>query len=50
MEYEALTPLQDPDQRLIVYPAADDASQLALDEIAHRAAARKPASRRCEVN
>jgi transcriptional regulator with XRE-family HTH domain len=43
VEYEVLTPLQDPDQRLLVYRAADDASRLALDKIAHRAATRKPA-------
>lgn len=38
--YEVLAPLQDPDQRLIIYRAADPASQVALDGIAQRAAAR----------
>ncbi|WP_280271091.1 helix-turn-helix transcriptional regulator [Nocardia wallacei] len=32
--YEALMPLQDPDQRLIIYRAADEASQAALDRLA----------------
>lgn len=32
--YEALMPLQDPDQRLIIYRAADEASQSALDRLA----------------
>jgi transcriptional regulator with XRE-family HTH domain len=34
VEYEVLIPMQDPDQRLIVYRAADAPSQLALDAIA----------------
>lgn len=33
VSYEALTPLQDPDQRLIIYRAADDASQTALNRL-----------------
>jgi transcriptional regulator with XRE-family HTH domain len=37
LEYEVLSPLQDPDQRLVVYRAADPASQAALDVIATRA-------------
>ena len=41
VEYETLAPLQDPDQRLIIYRAADAASQSALDVIAARAADRK---------
>lgn len=32
--YEALMPLQDPDQRLIIYRAADESSQAALDRLA----------------
>ena len=34
VEYEVLTPLQDPDQRLIIYRAADAASHAAMDAIA----------------
>ncbi len=34
IEYQVLTPLQDPSQRLIFYRAADPASQAALDTIA----------------
>ena len=37
VEYEVLTPLQDPDQRLIIYRAADTASQAAMDAIAREA-------------
>jgi transcriptional regulator with XRE-family HTH domain len=37
VEYEVLTPLQDPDQRLIVCRAADPASQAAMDAIAREA-------------
>ena len=37
VEYEVLTPLQDPDQRLIICRAADTASQAALDAIAREA-------------
>lgn len=33
VSYEALTPLQDPDQRLIIYRAADEASQTALNRL-----------------
>ena len=43
VEYEVLAPLQDPDQRLIIYRAADAASQVALDALASRAAAPVPA-------
>lgn len=39
VQYEVLSPIQDPDQRLVIYRAADAPSQVALDEIAHRAAA-----------
>ncbi|HEX4394103.1 MAG TPA: helix-turn-helix transcriptional regulator [Mycobacterium sp.] len=34
VEYEVLTPLQDPDQRIIICRAADSASQAAMDAIA----------------
>jgi transcriptional regulator with XRE-family HTH domain len=37
VEYEVLTPLQDPDQRLIICRAADTASQAALDAITRQA-------------
>jgi hypothetical protein len=37
VQYEVLTPLQDPDQRVIIYRAADTASQTALDAIAREA-------------
>jgi hypothetical protein len=37
-----LSPLQDPDQRLVVYRAADPDSQVVLDVIAARARDRKP--------
>jgi transcriptional regulator with XRE-family HTH domain len=37
VEYEVLTPLQDPDQRVIVCRAADTASQAAMDAIAREA-------------
>jgi len=37
VEYEVLTPLQDPDQRLIVCRAADTASQAAMDAIVRNA-------------
>lgn len=40
VEFDVLTPLGDPDQRLVVYRAADAASQLALDTIANRVASR----------
>ncbi|MFF1699859.1 helix-turn-helix transcriptional regulator [Streptomyces sp. NPDC058257] len=36
VDFEVLTPLQDPDQRLVVYRAADDASQSALDRLCAR--------------
>jgi transcriptional regulator with XRE-family HTH domain len=42
VEYEVLSPLQDPDQRLVIYRAADPASQAALDELAARARDRQP--------
>ncbi|RJO69880.1 XRE family transcriptional regulator [Nocardia panacis] len=38
VNYEALMPLQDPDQRLIIYRAADAESQAALDRLAAAAA------------
>ena len=37
VEYEVLTPLQEPDQRVIVCRAADPASQAAMDAIAREA-------------
>lgn len=37
VEYEVLTPLQDPDQRIIICRAADTASQAAMDTIAREA-------------
>jgi transcriptional regulator with XRE-family HTH domain len=37
VEYEVLTPLQDPDQRVIICRAADSASQAAMDAIAREA-------------
>jgi MmyB-like transcription regulator ligand binding domain len=37
VEYEVLTPLQNPDQRVIIYRAADRASQAAMDAIAREA-------------
>ncbi|MDT2009974.1 hypothetical protein FXW78_51480 [Rhodococcus opacus] len=37
VEYEVLTPLQDPDQRVIIYRAADRASQAAMNVIAREA-------------
>jgi len=37
VEYEVLTPLQDPDLRVIIYRAADTASETALDAIAREA-------------
>jgi transcriptional regulator with XRE-family HTH domain len=43
VDYEVLAPLQDPDQRVVVYRAADPASQAALDLIADRATARRRA-------
>ncbi|MBU3063524.1 helix-turn-helix transcriptional regulator [Nocardia sp. NEAU-G5] len=33
VEYEVLMPLQDPDQRLVIYRAADENSQAALDRL-----------------
>ncbi|MFI5699777.1 helix-turn-helix transcriptional regulator [Streptomyces xanthochromogenes] len=33
VDFEVLVPLQDPDQRLVIYRAADDASQSALDRL-----------------
>ncbi|WP_227983881.1 helix-turn-helix transcriptional regulator [Nocardia spumae] len=33
VSFEALIPMQDPDQRLIIYRAADEASQAALDRL-----------------
>ncbi|MET7300669.1 helix-turn-helix transcriptional regulator [Embleya sp. NPDC005575] len=36
VHFETLTPLQDPDQLLVIYRAADDESQSALDELCAR--------------
>ncbi len=36
LHFETLTPLQDPDQRLVIYRAADDESQSALDRLCAR--------------
>ncbi|MEV7603552.1 helix-turn-helix transcriptional regulator [Kitasatospora sp. NPDC089797] len=36
VDFETLTPLQDPDQLLVIYRAADDASQAALDRLCAR--------------
>jgi transcriptional regulator with XRE-family HTH domain len=36
LHFEVLTPLQDPDQRLVIYRAADDESQSALDRLSAR--------------
>jgi transcriptional regulator with XRE-family HTH domain len=38
IDFEVLNPLQDPDQRLVIYRAADAASQAALDAIARESA------------
>jgi hypothetical protein len=37
VEYEILTPLRDPAHRIIIYRAADTASQAAMDIIAREA-------------
>nr|WP_269091258.1 helix-turn-helix transcriptional regulator [Actinopolymorpha cephalotaxi] len=42
IEYQVLTPLQDPSQRLIFYRAADPASQAALDALADDRAEVRP--------
>jgi hypothetical protein len=34
VNYEVLIPMQDPDQRIIIYRAADATSQTALDQLA----------------
>ncbi|MET7998867.1 transcriptional regulator, partial [Amycolatopsis sp. NPDC005232] len=36
VHFETLTPVQDPDQLLVIYRAADEASQSALDELCAR--------------
>ncbi|MEC3979516.1 hypothetical protein QMK34_30080 [Amycolatopsis sp. H20-H5] len=36
VNFETLTPLQDPDQLLVIYRAADDESQSALDRLRAR--------------
>jgi hypothetical protein len=36
VHFETLTPLQDPDQLLVIYRAADDESQSALDRLCAR--------------
>ncbi|GAA4994727.1 helix-turn-helix transcriptional regulator [Actinopolymorpha pittospori] len=41
IEYEVLCPLQEPDQRLVVYRAADAASQVALDAIVREVGERR---------
>jgi hypothetical protein len=43
--FEVLTPLQNPDQRLVIYAAADTASQAALDTIIREIADRVPTLR-----
>lgn len=43
VDFEVLIPLQDPDQRLIIYRAADTASQTALDAITREITDRVPA-------
>ena len=45
IEFEVLSPLQEPDQRLVVYRAADAVSQAALDAIADAAAKHRPTLR-----
>lgn len=42
VDFEVLIPLQDPDQRLVIYRAADAASQVALDRLAEMARDRAP--------
>lgn len=36
VDFEVLMPLQDPDQRLVIYRAVDDESQSALDRLCAR--------------
>jgi transcriptional regulator with XRE-family HTH domain len=43
VDYEALVPLQDPDQRLIIYRAADQASQAALATLTRESAGQRMA-------
>jgi hypothetical protein len=45
VRYEVLTPLQARDRRLVIYRAADAASQGVLDVIAREAAAGRPTLR-----
>lgn len=45
VDFEVLIPLQDPDQRLVIYRAADTASQAALDALTREIADRVPALR-----
>jgi transcriptional regulator with XRE-family HTH domain len=45
IEFEVLCPLQEPGHRLVVYRAADPASQVALDAIVREVAERRPALR-----
>lgn len=45
VNFEVLTPLQNPDQRLVIYRAADTASQAALDTIIRDIADRVPTLR-----
>ncbi|WP_327296856.1 helix-turn-helix transcriptional regulator [Streptomyces sp. NBC_01197] len=42
VDFEVLMPLQDPDQRLVIYRAADDDSQSALDRLCAHPRDRKP--------
>lgn len=42
--YEVLMPVQDPDQRIIIYRAADADSQVALDRLTAGVAAREPSA------
>jgi hypothetical protein len=42
VEYEVLTPLQDPDQRVIIYRSADTTSQAAMDAIAREVERSRP--------
>ncbi|MEV5682894.1 hypothetical protein AB0L68_06830 [Streptomyces sp. NPDC052164] len=36
VHFEVLTPLEDPDQRLVIYRAADEESRAALDRLCAR--------------
>ena len=43
VHFEVLAPLQDPDQRLVIYRAADPASQIALEQLTAPALLAAPA-------